>query len=570
MAGPLDIGKQLQGWFSAQSVTRRFMTVAVLVASCIGIAAFVIRVKTGNLDLLYGRLSEEDAGTIVERLKARNIEYQIREGGQIYVPSTVKYELRAELAAEGLPYNGGGVGFEIFDKSQIGMTSYHQRINFQRALRGELGRTISSLSVVRSARVTIQNPEPSPFIEEEQKPSATVVVDLKNGQTLTGQQVRGIAYIVSAAVTGLTMESVKVVNGRGELLSPGDTGKLGDETTQQLVYQRNHERKIGADVEALLEPWFGRGHVKAQVGATFDFTQTETTSEEYEEDNKTLTNERHTGNRAEGLAPSPRGVPGTTSNVPGALTSADADNVKKAGAAAAAAEPDGGLYSLTRTYVPGRRVVRKKTPIASLTNLQVAVFVDKNYDAKTEPDKDGKTPPPPTPKSDVEIEKEKKMVEEAVKKAIGFKDERNDSVEVSFVPFQKNMVPVTEDETYKPVATWILQIENLTKPFIIPGVMILSVFLLIFMVVRPFLKHLDRQLALTRPAQTRLRSVADLEAGLDGAQGGALELPEGSSIEDAISHLRKRGKDNITDQVMEISKSDPDKTAKMIKSWLES
>jgi len=557
MATPLEVGVVLKNWFAVQSISRRILIVGVVAGSALGIYAFTIHVKEGSMDLLYGRLTEEDAGAIVDRLKAKNIMYEVRQDGSIFVPKEMKYELRAELAAEGIPYGGGGMGFELFDKSQIGMTSYHQKVNYQRALRGELVRTINSLSVVKSSRVTIQEPEPSPFVEEEKPPTATVVVELEQGQRLNAAQLRGVSHIVAAAVPGLIPDNVKIVNNRGELLSGSESVKMVDESSQQLIHQRNYETKLKGDIETLLERWFGRGHVVAQVGATFDFSQTEETSEEYEEDNKVVTSEKITAAPHEGgLAPSPSGTPGTPPAAPDAKS-------KTLGAAIGLAANEGAPITSTKEYMPGKRVKKLKTPVGKLTKLQVAVLVDKSYgvDPKSK-DASAKS------KTDEDLAAEKKMALDAVKNAMGFSDDRGDAAEVSFVPFDKTLIPIPE-EAPAVVVTWRDTGEYWLQRLTMPVVLLISVYLLVFMVLRPFLKFLDRQQAAARVADARLKTVAELEASLDPEQRAALGMDE-TQASLGGDLLKRREQNSVSGQVEAMAKNDPARSAKMLKSWLGS
>src|SRR5207253_2815917 len=188
-------------------------------------AAGFLWTQESEMQVLFSHLSPEDAGTIVTKLKEQKIPYRVDgDGGTILVPTDRVHELRMQLASQSLP-QGGGVGFEIFDRATIGMTDFVQRLNYRRALQGELGRTIAQLAEVERARVHLVVPERSLFADQRERPRASVVLTLRAGKTLAAGQIQGIAHLVASSVEGLQPQEVTVVDSHGLILSP-PTGDL--------------------------------------------------------------------------------------------------------------------------------------------------------------------------------------------------------------------------------------------------------------------------------------------------------------------------------------------------------
>ncbi|MBW2147902.1 MAG: flagellar M-ring protein FliF, partial [Deltaproteobacteria bacterium] len=210
--------------------------------------------------ILFSNLSMQDAGAIVEKLKEQKIPYEISgDGSIIRVPAAVVYETRLSLASQGLP-RGGGVGFEIFDKSSIGTTDFVLRLNYRRALQGELARTISQFQEIEGARVHLVIPRRSPFFSEEEKARASVAIRLRPGASLARGQVQGIVHLVASSVEALQPSSVTVVDTHGKILS--GSPPLSDPvflSNSQIEYRRSVEKDIERRIESMLEKVLGPG-----------------------------------------------------------------------------------------------------------------------------------------------------------------------------------------------------------------------------------------------------------------------------------------------------------------------
>ena len=229
--------------------------------------------------VLYGNLAERDGGAVVTALQQMNVPYKFADGGALMVPASQIHETRLRLAAQGLP-KGGPLGFELMETQKFGVSQFAEQINYQRALEGELGRTIQSLSSVQAARVHLALAKPSAFMREQSKSSASVLLNLAPGRTLDSTQVSAVIHLVSNSVPDLNPKNVSIVDQNGNLLSPD--GNAGDRPTldpNQLKYRQSLEQVYSARIESILAPLIGAANVRAQVTAELDFTESENAEE---------------------------------------------------------------------------------------------------------------------------------------------------------------------------------------------------------------------------------------------------------------------------------------------------
>ena len=253
--------------------------VALLVA--VALAAIVLG-RQPDYKVLFSNLSDKDGGAIVAQLSQMNVPYKHAEGGgAILIPSERVHDVRLRLASQGLP-KGSVTGFELMESSKFGMTQFQERLNFQRGLEGELTRSIQALSSVQGARVHLALPNQNGFFREQQKPSASVLVSLHPGRILDRAQLAGIVHLVASSVPELAPSAVSVLDDTGKLLSQTPDNAAGAEVNaQQLLYVQQIEQQYTRRIMEILEPVVGRDNVKAQVTAEVDFTQTESTSEQF-------------------------------------------------------------------------------------------------------------------------------------------------------------------------------------------------------------------------------------------------------------------------------------------------
>lgn len=240
--------------------------IPLIVAGAAAIAivvAMVLWAKSPDYRTLYSNLSDQDGGAIVTQLTQMNIPYRFADnGGALEVPADKVHELRLRLAQQGLP-KGGAVGFELLDQEKFGISQFSEQVNYQRALEGELARTIETLGPVKSARVHLAMPKPSLFVREQKSPSASVTVNLEPGRALDEGQISAVTHLVSSAVAGLPPGNVTLVDQSGHLLTQSNTAGR-DLNDAQLKYAADVEGRLQRRIEAILGPVVGSSNVHAQ------------------------------------------------------------------------------------------------------------------------------------------------------------------------------------------------------------------------------------------------------------------------------------------------------------------
>ncbi len=418
--------------------------------------------------ILFSNVSDRDGGAIVAALGQMNVPYKYTEGGgAIMVPAPQVHDARLKLASQGLP-KGGGIGFEVMENQKFGTTQFQEQVNFQRALEGELARTIQTLSAVKAARVHLAMPKSSVFLRDSQKPSASVMINLHVGRTLDKAQVSGIVHLIASSVPELSPQAVSVIDQQGSLLSTS-TGAKGAGTldANQLSYLTQIEANYSKRIQDLLEPIVGRANVRAQVSAELDFSESDTLAESY----KPNQNQTDASIRSQQLAEEPRPGAAGTQGVPGALANQPAPaptaplvgGAKPGGAAGPGDSPNGARRDSTINYEVDKTVRHTRNPTGSVKRLSAAVVVNyrkvtdspapkaddaaKDDAAKTDAAKAPPVKAKPVPLSPEEMQ----SLTTLVKDTIGFSQARGDSVNVVNVAF------TTEDTVEAPVELAIWQ-----------------------------------------------------------------------------------------------------------------
>lgn len=256
------------------SPAKRMVVGGVVALSILFFVLLIVVANKTDYRPLFANLSSEDAGEIVKKLKEQKVPYQITNDGKaILVPSDKVYDLRLAMASDGLP-QGGGVGFEIFDRKNFGVTEFVQKLNYQRALQGELSRTIAQLSGVEQARVHLVIPEKTIFKDNEKPATASVVLKMKANRMLSESEVQGISHLVASAIEGMDPDQVTVMDSRGKILSKSNSSDPGNKmTSAMLETQRNYEKNLEDRLQSLLDKAVGTGKSVARVTAAFDFKQ---------------------------------------------------------------------------------------------------------------------------------------------------------------------------------------------------------------------------------------------------------------------------------------------------------
>ncbi|MFZ5585893.1 MAG: flagellar basal-body MS-ring/collar protein FliF [Thermodesulfobacteriota bacterium] len=519
---------------------------AFLAGGALAMALFValmLWINQPQYQVLYSGLAQRDAAQVVAKLKDLKVPYQLAgDGGTVSVPAENLHEARLALAGEGLP-RGQGVGFEVFNKVEMGTTEFVQKINYQRALEGELARTIASFGEVSEARVHIVMPRDSLFVEEEKKPSAAVVLALAPGRSLAPSQVAGIVNLVASAVPDLTDERVTLVDTKGNLLfkkqadGPGFAAGL---TASQLDYQRNYERILRAKVESMLEQVLGPGRAVVRVASDIDFTRTTTTEDLFNPDQVAVRSESRNSDTSRNQGQQPVGSPDQRFN----LAQQNANPNEQQEQSQSTREGETTNYEISRT----QRQVSKA--IGGLKRLTVAVVVDGPY--KEEKGEGGAVARTFTPRSAEEM----RQLTEIVRRAVGYNEGRGDEVTLANVPFA-----IATDLGVAAGKGW----QDYLSQFGRPALNLVLGLAFIFLVLRPLVRH---YLAV-RSRELAPVAVAPGAPGMARRVGPGEELPPGEGAEETMLIDEGPKKPSLREQILALAMQDPDRTNAVLRAWIQ-
>lgn len=447
--------------------------------------------KTPDYRVLYGNLSDRDGGAIIESLQQMNVPYKFAEGGgALLVPADQVHEVRLRMASQGLP-KGSLAGFELMENQKFGTSQFLEQMNYQRALEGELARSVQTLASVQSARVHLAIPKPTVFVKEQQQPGASVVLTLHPGRTLDGSQISGIVHLISSSVPNMPAKNVTVVDQSGSLLSSAKEGSAGQMDASQISYVRQIEQAYINRIEAIIAPLIGANNVRAQVTADVDFAQTEQTAESYKpnQDPKesTLRSQQTTASMNGGNQ-NASGVPGALSNQPPVPATAPIVAPSSSVPAATGGGVASSLKESTVNYEVDRTIRHTKLPVGSIKRLSVAVVLNN----RTVTDKNGKKSSKPLNDS------EKDQITALVKDAMGFNVSRGDSLNVLNSAFNVEKETIVPEEPFWKQPEMIALAKDLLKYILITGI---GLFLL-FGVIRPAFRNFSAASAPAAPSKT--------------------------------------------------------------------
>ena len=497
--------------------------------------------KTPDYRVLYSNLSDRDGGAIIESLQQMNIPYKFAEGGgALLVASEQVYEARLKLASQGLP-KGGNVGFELMENQRFGITQFAEQVNYQRALEGELARSVQSIGAVAAARVHLAIPKPSVFVKEQQKPSASVVLNLQGGRMLDSAQVSAVVHLISSSVPELSAKNVTVVDQNGTLLSANHGGTNSDGLdANQLKYVQQVEQSYIKRIEALLIPLLGANNVRAQVTANIDFSRIEQTAEIYKPNQnpaESVIRSQQSSEAMNGSGLNAGGIPGALTNQP--PVPATAPIVTATGAPGAATAGNASLSNLqkdsTVNYEVDRTIRHTVLPVGSIKRLSVAVVVNGNRKVTNAKGKSSDKP-----LSDAE----KEQINNLVKDVVGFDQDRGDSLNVQVAAFTEDKEIVKELPFWKQ-PDMIELAKDLLKYLVIAAV----IFFVVFRIIKPAFHTL-----LTLPSST-----GGFTANQEGeARPEATYTPAAPSYEQSLQTARQ------------IAQQDPKIVASVVKEWVGS
>ncbi len=565
--------RQIDG-FTQSSSFRQLLILVALAATLSFMVGFFLWGQKPSLVPLYTNLGPKESAAVVDALRAAKKNYQLSPDGAILVDPAQLPAVRMLLAGEGLP-SGNGVGLEMLDKDQsLGTSQFIEQARYQRAVEVELARSIETIQGVSAARVHLATPKQSVFVREQQKSTASVVVELSPGQSLTPGQVRAIVHLVASSVAGMKPENVSVIDQRGELLSQNSDDASGmGLTDKQFAYRQRVERAYARQIEALLAPIVGADQVRAQVSADIDFSRQEGTSETYgPKTGVVLSEQTNDTTHTLGDQGINGGVPGALSNQPpggGTVTPQTAGglqppaNLNVQQYQQIIQTPISSQKNETRNYNVDKDIRHTQYASGAVDKLNVAVLLDE----KTVTDKDGKTKSEPM--SDAELARIKDLVSQAV----GLDEKRGDKLTLASIPFveqkiEKVSVPLWQQDWFMPL------LKNLGL-----GVAMLLIFL---MVVRPLLKMLADK---SRPEALPHQSGAALPHGVEengmteegvsftrqAGEGG--QIPGPDDVDDLEGVPQLVGAASYAEKLRQLKQSinhDPKAVAAVIKQWTHS
>ncbi|MBU1354914.1 MAG: flagellar M-ring protein FliF [Gammaproteobacteria bacterium] len=520
--------------------------VALLVA--VAIAAIVLG-RQPDYRVLFANLSDKDGGAIVAQLSQMNVPYKHADGGgAILIPSDRVHDVRLRLATQGLP-KGSVAGFELMESSKFGMTQFQERLNFQRGLEGELTRSIQALSSVQGARVHLALPNQNGFFREQQKPSASVLVSLHPGRILDRAQLAGIVHLVASSVPELAPSAVSVLDDTGKLLSQSPDNSAGaDVNAQQLLYVQQIEQQYTRRIMEILEPVVGRDNVKAQVTAEVDFTQTESTSEQFRPnqtpDSSAIRSQQVLESKGSANKTA-TGVPGAVANqppVPAAAPINGANPAPNAGGQQGTEEQTSKRESTTNFEVDKTvKVTRGST--GAVKRLSAAVVV--NYQSAEEKGK---------MVSKALTAEQLEQMTALVRETIGFNRERGDSVNLMNTPFQVTAAAVNDVPLWKqPEAL------ELAKSFAWPVGAVLFAALVLLGLVRPALKG---------PKPVKVEAVPAAGGQLNALEAETLDRPALPAPGKKDEVLPATPEQLRLDEARVLAKENPVAVANILKTWL--
>ncbi|MBI2277466.1 MAG: flagellar M-ring protein FliF [Dechloromonas sp.] len=542
------------------------VALAALVAVIVG---SILWSRQPDYKVLFSNLTEKDGGAIVAILEAQNVPHRFSDSGALLVPAERVHEVRLKLASQGLP-RGGMVGFELMENQKFGTSQFAEQVNYQRGLEGELARTIQSIGAVQAARVHLAIPKPSVFVREEQKPTASVMLNLYPGRALDNSQIAGIAHLISSSVPQLPMANVTVIDQNGSLLSQlkSKLTEAGLDPTQ-VKYVREIEGGIIRRIEEILKPMLGAENFKVQVAADLDFSQSEQTAESYRPNGtpESTTVRSRQNNETASVNQAAGGVPGALTNQPPVPATAPLTSpatgttpgqpgqqgkpgdlqgrIDVGGITAplnAAGQPISTSKNATINYEVDKTIRHTKGAIGDIRRLSAAVVVNHRKDVG----KDGKPITKPL------AEAEMKQINDLVREAMGFNKERGDTISVANAPF----TAVDRSESELPL--WkdpenISYLKDLIKYLIIAAI----IALLYFKVIQPSLKTMF-------PPRSKAEQEGQAEGG-GGIFGGPTvgEEDEEGATEVRIDHYAVK-----VQKARDIAQSDPKAVANIIKDWM--
>lgn len=524
----LKVWTQVSAFWNVQSVSRKLTIGAVVACLLAGMAGLLISGHEDPYEYVFVDLSSEDSQAIVEYFKRNGVNDFVVDSKGVKVPKERVLSLRLQLSQEGLPAHGV-VGWEKFDKQEFARTEFEQQINRLRAIQGELSRTIMSIDGINAARVHIVLPKQTVFVQEQKEPTSSVYIKTKRGFVIDEKQIRGIQHLVSRAVEGLKPNNISIIDQEGKLLTKIESEDFASKMTKEMLsYKQTVEKELEEKIRSIVGKIVGHEHVDAKVDATVDFTQEEQTTSDVDPDKTAVVSRNTSGESMQGSGLNPTGIPGSKSNVPGEQETPSASGNSSSN------KRDSELVN----FEVSKTVSKKLLPVGTLRRLTAAVLVDGKQEGLGDGAKVAFEP-----RSDEEMKK----IEELVKRAMGFKDGR-DEVQVHNMMFQldntqRQVISMETQERREYLSTVAISIA-----------VALSLILFFAFIVRPYFRWLtyDNE----RKHQSAL--IEEYKPDLEQNMVQSLHVKEEVPFEKMTQQ----------EQILYIAKNDPKRTVEAIRMIL--
>jgi flagellar M-ring protein FliF len=525
-------------------------TSALILAAMVTMFLWVTKTR---YEVLYTDLNREDSKKIEVLLSENKIPYEKESDGKVIkIPKDMVKKWRLQIATLGVNFSGS-VGYEVFDKQSFGTTSFVQKVNKQRALEGELIKTIKYIRGIKRARVHLSIPESSPFVSEKKPPTASVVIELERGSSLTQGEIKGISHLVSSSVDGMRPKNVVILDDRGKKLSEN----IGDEMTAHTANRVALEQKMNAQyerqIEEILSKVVGHGKVVAKVSVNMDFTESVSTETTFDQENKAVLSEVENSQKLNGSRPSPQGIPGARSNLPGETPQPGIPETRNA--------VDKRLT--TKNYNVPSKVTKSKKPTAGLRKLTAAVMIDGRRVPMTDEkgnavlNENGKAKTQYEPWSEADLANFSAIVSSS----IGLSDRRGDNLVIKNMEFAKEDTEAVEALLREQETRELFK--NIIKYLIIG----LAISLFFFLVVRPFIQWITDN-TVESVEDFLPKTLEELERVQANQKLPGLEdaLPQ---MEEKINPEKIEG-NMLREKIISLVESNPSKAAQIIHEMIHS
>lgn len=538
------VGTQVKEFFKSLSGPRKAALVFTGFFVVLSFTALFFWAGETAYEVLGTNFTTEDSTNVMRFLREKKIPFKVENDGKtIKVPPEAIYDLRLELATVGLP-QASVVGYEVFDKQSFGTTSFVQKLNKKRALEGELMRTINNLKGVKRSRVHLALPDKAAFEEDQKRATASVVLDLDPGTSISEKQITGISRLISSAIEGMEIGDVNIVDSNGKMLSKNSTDPLAQHTASMLDIQQKKEAEYEKRVQEILGKVVGEGKVVAKVSLDLDFTQQSETQTQFDSEGSAVKSEQKESHVMDGSRPLPMGAPGAASNTPGPgqATPEVRSNTQK-------------VFE-TKNYAVPERVTRSTKPVGSVKKMSVAVLLDGVY-IKDPNAKAGEEAPMVYQKwSDEKLNEFRAIAASAV----GVDLKRGDTLEVKNIEFRK------EDIENADAQIAAFERRKMLMHMIQYAVLGLAIALFFVFVVRPFVKWLTDN-TVDNMESFLPKTIEELERMQVNDSGlGTLEdaIPV---IVDKVDPEKVEG-EMIKEKVVTLVEGNPHKAAMILHEWV--